>query len=38
MNFSNFSILFFAIGGALIFGLEKLKVSLEEKNKEIAEK
>ena len=32
MDFSNFSIVFFAIGGALIFGLEKLKESLEKKN------
>ncbi|MBU5455298.1 DUF368 domain-containing protein [Caproiciproducens sp. MSJ-32] len=32
MNFSNFSILFFLIGGALIFGLEKLKERLEKKN------
>jgi len=32
MNFGSFSILFFIIGGALIFGLEKLKNVLENKS------
>lgn len=36
MNISTFSIIFFIIGGAIIFGLQKLKTILE--NKEINEK
>lgn len=33
MNFQTFSIIYFLIGGAIIFGLEKLKAVLEKKSK-----
>lgn len=33
MNFQTFSIIYFLIGGAIIYGLEKLKVVLEKKSK-----
>lgn len=34
MSFETFSIVFFIVGGAIIFGLEKLKAVLEKKNTE----
>ncbi|MFC4782825.1 DUF368 domain-containing protein [Eubacterium multiforme] len=33
MNMSSFSIIYFIIGGAIIIGLERLKVNLEKRNK-----
>lgn len=33
MNFESFNVLFFIIGGSMIFGLEQLKIYLEKKSK-----
>lgn len=33
MSFQTFSIIYFLIGGAIIYGLEKLKAVLEKKSK-----